>query len=70
MTRRKRRPELTTGPTAAELAAAIPDAAAVFDATGELTGWDASAAHAYLSAHGISSPCDNDCAARSHIDPW
>lgn len=36
-----------------ELAAGVPDAVAVFDAAGELVGWDESAAHAYQRTHGL-----------------
>lgn len=48
----------------------VPDAIAINDADGQLVGWDESAAHAYLAECGLPSPCDDDCAARGHIDLW
>lgn len=58
------------GPTPSEVAAAIPDAVAVHDEMGELVGWDETAPHAYLTERGLSTPCNDECKARSHIDPW
>jgi hypothetical protein len=56
---------------AAPTGAGVPDALAVVDAEGALIGWDESAAHAYLAERGPwPSRCDDDCAARGHIDRW
>ena len=51
-------------PNEIELAAAVPDALAVLDAEGNLTGWDESAAHRYELEHGLATECDAECAAR------
>lgn len=48
------------------VAAGVPDSPAVFDAHGNLIGWDESPGCEYLSAHGM--PCDADCQARGHIN--
>ncbi|MGY4648410.1 hypothetical protein [Mycobacterium sp. URHB0021] len=54
-----------------ELAGAVPDAVAIVDEeTGELVGWDETAAHEYLEAHGLPSPCDAECRALWHVTPW
>jgi hypothetical protein len=58
------------GPTEQEIDAGVPDAVAVRDGAGELVGWDESAVHAYLAAHGLHSSCDDDCVARGDIEPW
>lgn len=55
-------------PDAIALAAAVPDAVAVLDAAGGLVGWDETEAHLYLEQHGLSSPCDEDCIGRGHVD--
>lgn len=59
----KQAPEVT-----AQADAGVPDAIAMHDADGQLVGWDESAAHAYLAERGLPSPCDDDCAARGHIE--
>lgn len=52
----------------ADASTGVPDALAVYDEAGELIGWDGSATCAYLAERG--HPCDADCQARGHIDPW
>jgi len=48
----------------------VPDAVAVFDAEGELIGWDESSVHAHYAERGLPGRCDDDCAERGHIGPW
>ena len=56
---------------AAQADAGLPDALAMFNAEGELIGWDESAAHAYIAERGQQpTHCNDACAARGHVDPW
>lgn len=47
----------------------VPDAVAVFEG-GELVGWDESAVHTYYAERGLPSDCDDECAARGHVESW
>lgn len=51
--------------------AKVPDALAVFDIEGALTGWDEAFAHEYLLSRGsFPSGCDDECAAEAHVRRW
>lgn len=51
-----------------DIAIRTPDVIAVYGDDDQLVGWDRSVACAYLATH--ASPCNDDCAARGHIEPW
>lgn len=45
----------------------VPDALAVRNSDGELIGWDNSPVCTFYAER--DEPCDDECAARGHIEP-